>query len=264
LQAHTLRTKPALLIDRVEVTMADRGYVGKYRQRERMSVLAYCRRKLSTKISVTLAVVATVSAVGGYVETRATSWPEAVAPQPTAGHAARSSTAVRRPVEAANMTLGRLTVHFDATRPTVTTIAGDDVNRRLSWKVQINNRTGVSVTFGDPTAILWARDGSGHLAVNRQRIPPDSQQTVIVSFDLPKILEPSSITLTQGSTQAEVKVESPSRATDADIPRSIGGGGTRSWLIMRGSPGVLQANEPQVTRRNQHDRTGNVPRRREL
>jgi hypothetical protein len=209
LLAHVLRTNPALLVDKVEVAMAGRGYVGKYRQRDRTPVLAYCRRKLGTKISVALALVGTVSVVGGYVGTRPTPWTEAVAPQPVAGHAARTSTAVRKTVESANMTLGRLTVHFDATRAIATAIVGDDLNRRLSWKVQVSNRTGATVTIGHPTAVLWARDGSGHVAVSRQRVPSDSQQTATVSFDLPKVLEPSSITLTLGSAEAEVKVKSP-------------------------------------------------------
>jgi hypothetical protein len=203
-----LRTNPAQLVVKVEVAMADPGYVGKYRQRDRTPVLPYRHRSHRAKIAVTLAVVGTVSVVGAYVGTRVT-WTEAVVPQPTAGHAAKTSTAVRKTVESANMTLGKLTVHFDATRASATAIVGDDVNRRLSWKMQVSNRTGTTVTIGNPTAILWAVDGSGHVAVSRQRVPSDSRQTATVSFDLPKVLEPASIALTLGSAKAEVKVTSP-------------------------------------------------------
>ena len=217
---HMLRTKHELLVDEVEVAMAGAGYIGKHRQRDRTPILASCRRKVGTKISVALAMVATVSGVGGDLGTRETSWVGGVAAQPAAGHAMRTSTAVRKTGAPGNITLGRLTVHLDATRAVVTAIAGDDVNRRLSWRMQVSNRTGAAVTIGDPTAILWAADGSGHLAVSRQRVPPDSQQAATVSFDLPKILEPSSITLTLGSFQAEVKVKIPRSDSSVRSPRA--------------------------------------------
>jgi hypothetical protein len=105
------------------------------------------------------------------------------------------------------MTLGKLALHFDTTKAITATIAGDGDNKKPSWKMKVSNKTGTTVTIGDPTTILWATDGSGHVAVSQQHVAPDSEQVVVVSFELPKVLTPLSITFTVGSAKAEVKVK---------------------------------------------------------
>jgi hypothetical protein len=190
-------------MDTMEVDVAEPGYVGKYRQRERTPIRALRRPHAGTRTWVAVVLVAVV--VAGYQWMRETPARHAAQPRP----AATSGASVRASADPATVTLGGLTVHFTATRPVVTPLVGDDVDHRLSWTVQVSNRTDAAVTIGGPAAILWARDGSGHVAVTRHRIPSGSLRTATLSFDVPELLEPSSITLTSGAGQAEMTVRPP-------------------------------------------------------
>jgi hypothetical protein len=192
-------------MDTMEVDVAEPGYVGKYRQPQRTPVLAIRRPHVVTRIWVTLAVVMATVVVAGYLWTREPAARHGAQPPPPAGTGAQARTSA----DPTTVTVAGLTLHLAAVRPIVTPLVGDDVNRRLSWTVQVSNRSGAAVTVGGPAAILWATDGSGHVAVTTQRIPSGSRRTATVSFDVPTILEPSSITLTLGSGQAQMTVRPP-------------------------------------------------------
>ena len=219
--------------------MAGRRYVGRYRRRRGIPFRDHYR--LIGRLSVALAMTAagTIAVVGvdlgaraaGPTQTRTR--PSTASPATTARPSTRPATTARpstRPAttaqpstaspttktrpstpittDSADVTLGKLTLHFDTTEATTVAIPGDDLIKRVSWKVRVSNNSGTTVSIGDPTTIVWTTDGSGHVAVTRQSVVPGSQQAVVISFELPEVLEPSSITLALGSSRADVRVKS--------------------------------------------------------
>jgi hypothetical protein len=186
--------------------MAAVGYVGRYRRRHDMPLRGSYRRARHPKVAVALTTAGIMAIVGVALGVRAAGSTEAPARATSASLATKATpTSVTR--KRGDVALGKLTLHFDTTQATTAAIAGDENDTRVSWTVQVSNDTGTSVTLGDLTTILWTTDGSGHVAVTRHRVAPGSHEAVVMSFELPEALEPSSITFTSGSTQATVKVK---------------------------------------------------------
>jgi hypothetical protein len=187
--------------------MAAVGYVGRYRRRDDMPLRGSYRRARHQKVAVALTTAGIMATVGVALGVRAAGSTEAPARAASASLATKATPATSITRKRGDVTLGKLALHFDTTQATTAAIAGDENDKRVSWTVQISNDTGTSVSIGDLTTILWTADGSGHVAVTRQRVAPGSHRAVVISFELPEALEPSSITFTSGSTQATVKVK---------------------------------------------------------
>jgi hypothetical protein len=187
--------------------MAAVGYVGRYRRRDDMPLRGSYRRARHPKVAVALTTAGIMATVGVALGVRAPGSTEAPARAASASLATKATPATSITRKRGDVTLGKLALHFDSTQATTAAIAGDENDKRVSWTVQISNDTGTSVSIGDLTTILWTTDGSGHVAVTRQRVAPGSHRAVVISFELPEALEPSSITFSSGSTQATVKVK---------------------------------------------------------
>jgi hypothetical protein len=191
--------------------MASENYVGRYRQRREAPVLGHGRRNRYAKVAVAMTAAGIIALAGVALSTRATGWNGAPARRTSASAAVQAAPATSITSGSRNVPLGELSLHLATMEAITTPIAGDAGDRRLSWTAQVGNDTSSSVTIGDPTTILWTTDGSGHLAVSRQRVRPGAHQAVVISFELPEGLQPSSITLRSGSARAKVDVTAPGR-----------------------------------------------------
>jgi hypothetical protein len=197
----------ASVVDDVEGAMADSEYVGKHRDPAEAPPPAHRPARAGTRMAAAVAMIGIVSVVGGAVGTRALSQAKAAAaPRAASAPVTTTTTHVVTTVPSRGAHRGRLVVHVDSPHPTRSAIAGDEGSRRLTWTLDVANGTGTTVTIGDPTAVLWTTDGSGHVAVTRDVVRPGSRRATPVSFDLPMGLDPSSITLTVGSLQTELTV----------------------------------------------------------
>lgn len=187
--------------------MASENYVGRYRERHDVVVLGHGRRYRYAKVAVAMTAAGVVALVGVALSMRATGWTGAPGRRTSVSTSVQVTRATSTTSRSPRVPPEKLSLRLETMAVTTAPIAGDARDRRVTWTAKVGNDTDSTVTVGDPTTILWTTDGSGHLAISRQRVPPGAHQAVVISFELPQGLEPSSITLRSGSTQAKVDVK---------------------------------------------------------
>src|SRR4051794_19783697 len=116
--------------------MASRTWVRPYWRSDGTRVRGHYRRRTR---NVAVGVTATVAITFGVTA----AWPSDVPARPSvAREAPHAKQGPRLSLDSADLTLGKVKLHFDFAQAAVTTTGDDNEDKQLTWKVRVSNKSG--------------------------------------------------------------------------------------------------------------------------